>query len=135
MKRISVLLMAMASLLAISCGTKNILAGEWKIDALKGEKVETAEKEAFIGFDVKENRVYGCLGVNNVTGNYTFEEGRLSLGELGMTMMAGLPQDMEVESKLRDALHTVVSAEAKDKGTIVLLDADGVEVLRLVKKK
>jgi len=47
--------------------TLDDLAGEWKIEQVAGNPVN-AENEAFLGFDVQENRLYGNAGCNSVMG-------------------------------------------------------------------
>lgn len=132
-KLFAMTLIVAAGLLAWACkpGTLN---GEWKIDAVNGETVTTVEKTPFLQFDEAESRVHGCFGVNTVNGSYTFDNGKLDIGNLMMTMMAGVPQDMEVENKVRAAMGTVVAAKIKgDK--LALLDAEGAEVVTLSRKK
>lgn len=126
--------MMLASLLAFSCKEKLSVAGDWKIDTVGGEKVTTLEKEAFLSFDENENRVHGCLGVNTVNGAYTVDGNKISIGELAMTMMAGLPQDMDTENKLRNALISVTSVKAKGAGKLILMDDSGAAVMTLVRK-
>ena len=71
--------LCMAGVLAVmtSCGTARnaastlgALDGEWKITTIDGQALtqKAGEKEAFIGFSVKDNRLYGCTGCNNLVG-------------------------------------------------------------------
>lgn len=132
-KLFAMTLIVAAGLLAWAC-KPDTLNGEWKIDAVNGETVTTVEKTPFLQFDEAESRVHGCFGVNTVNGSYTFDNGKLDIGNLMMTMMAGVPQDMEVENKVRAAMGTVVAAKIKgDK--LALLDAEGAEVVTLSRKK
>lgn len=132
-KLIAMAMILAAGLLALSCNSGS-LDGKWNISAVNGEAVKTVEKTPFLQFNEAESRIHGCFGVNTVNGDYTFEDGKLSIGNLMMTMMAGVPQDMEVENKVREAAGTVVSAKVKG-NKLSLFDADGKEVLTLVKEK
>ena len=122
-----------ASLLAFSC-KPSTLNGKWNITAVNGETVKTVEKTPFIEFNEAESRIHGCFGVNIVNGTYTHENGKLdfNFGNVAMTMMAGIPQDMEVENKIREAAATVTNAKIKGK-TLSLFNAEGKEVLTLAK--
>ena len=125
--------MAAACCLAYACSSPVELGGaDWVFDTVNGEKVVTSEKTPFLQFNVEEGRVHGCLGVNIVNGGYTLDGNKLSFSKLASTMMAGLPADMEVESKLGAALDTVASVEVKGE-TMSLKDAEGKVVLTLVR--
>ena len=110
------------------------LQGEWKIT--DGEAVPTGmEKQPFIAFDVKEQRVHGNAGCNLINGGFKTEEGNaLSISFPGMasTMMAC--PDMETEGKIMGALNEVKSFGKLAGGGIGLYDANGTLVLVLVKK-
>ena len=126
-------LIAAAGLLALSCRPDS-LSGKWTIATVNGEAVTTVEKTPYIDFNEAEGRINACFGVNTVNGSYRFENGKLAVDNLMMTMMAGAPQDMAVENKVREAFTGVVSARVKgDK--LSLLDASGKEVIGLVKEK
>ena len=112
------------------------LQGEWKITDVNGEAVPTGmEKQPFIAFDVKEQRVHGNAGCNLINGGFKTEEGNaLSISFPGMasTMMAC--PDMETEGKIMGALNEVKSFGKLAGGGIGLYDANGTLVLVLVKK-
>ena len=132
-KLFAMTLIVAACLLALACKSGS-LNGEWTISAVNGEPVTTVEKTPFLQFNEAESRIHGCFGVNTVNGSYSFENGKLAIDNLMMTMMAGVPQDMEVENKVRAAMGTVVSAKIQgDK--LSLLDAEGAEVVTLTRKK
>ena len=69
-------LAALAAAVMMSCGsTKSVgdataLNGEWNIMEVNGSKVDKADVEEapFLGFDAKDNNVYGCTGCNRLTG-------------------------------------------------------------------
>ena len=132
MKIKAIFAMAAACCLAFSCSTPVELGGSWVIDTVNGEKVTTSEKIPFINFNEADGRIHGCFGVNIVNGTYTLDGDKLSFGRMATTMMAGLPADMEVESKLGAALGTVASVEVKG-DVMSLKDAEGNVVLTLVR--
>ena len=131
MKKAVTFLAAAAAMFSMaSCSGNRSIDGHWDFKTLNGEEVVTTEKTPFLEFDSESGRVHGCLGVNIVNGSYTFEDGKLTLGNLGMTMMAGLPEDMAVESALGDALKLARGAKvSSDKLSIT--DAEGEVILTL----
>lgn len=131
MKKAVTFLAAAAAMFSMaSCSGNRSIDGHWDFKTMNGEEVVTTEKTPFLEFDSESGRVHGCLGVNIVNGSYTFEDGKLTLGNLGMTMMAGLPEDMAVESALGDALKLARGAKvSSDKLSIT--DAEGEVILTL----
>lgn len=131
MKKAVTFLAAAAAMFSMaSCSGNQSIDGHWDFKTLNGEEVVTTEKTPFFEFDDESGRVHGCLGINIVNGSYTFEDGKLTLGNLGMTMMAGLPEDMAVESALGDALKLARGAKvSSDKLSIT--DAEGEVILTL----
>ena len=133
MKIKAIFAVAAACCLAFSCSTPVELGGSWVIDTVNGEKVTTSEKIPFINFNEADGRIHGCFGVNIVNGTYTLDGDKLSFGRMATTMMAGLPADMEVESKINAAAGTVASVEVKGETIMSLKNAEGDVVLTLVK--
>lgn len=132
-KLIAMTLILAAGLFALSCKPAS-LNGKWTISTVNGETVQTVDKTPYIDFNEAEGRINACFGVNTVNGAYKYEDGKLAIDNLMMTMMAGLPQDMEVENKVREAVASVASAKVSgDK--LTLFDAAGSEVLTLVREK
>ena len=79
MKKLSTMGVALlAIVLASSCGSSknalqtSALEGEWNIITVNGKEA-TADKDVFIGLNLKENRVYGCAGCNRIMGVNFFE--------------------------------------------------------------
>lgn len=127
---------AMAAALLASCGTANktvSLAGEWDIVSVKGEKV-SADNDAFLGFDVKEGRLYGNAGCNNIMGTLSVDslEGAVELSQVAATRM--MCRDMKLEGMVLEALEKVAGYKAADAG-VELTDADGNVLFGLEKKK
>lgn len=132
-KLIAMALLVAAGCFAFSCKNAS-LDGKWIIESVNGEAVKTVEKTPYVQFNEAEGRINACFGVNTVNGSYTFENGKLGIDNLMMTMMAGLPQDMAVENQVREAMSKVVSAKVKG-NKLSLLDAADGEVIGLVKEK
>ncbi len=131
------------SLSLASCGTQRkaasttaALNGEWKITTVEGQAIQAkpGEKEAFIGFDVKENRIYGNTGCNNLTGGLQADakNGTISFGQTGSTRM--MCADMETEQKVLGAMGKIGKYEITADGKLNFKTADGETVMTLEKK-
>lgn len=126
-----------------ACGTSrtavasaDALNGEWKIVNVGGKDVKAApgEKEAFIGLDVKEKRLYGNTGCNNLTGGFEADakKGTISFGQAGSTRM--MCPDMDTEGKVLDAINRTRSFDMKKGGEMEFKSEDG-KVLMTMEKK
>ena len=82
-------------ILASGCGSSkntlqtSALEGEWNIITVNGKEA-IADKEPYIGMDMKENRIYGCAGCNRIMGSIQVDKdkaGRLSFGQVASTRM------------------------------------------------
>ena len=110
------------------------LDGEWNIIAVNGDKIESATSP-YLGFDMDENRLYGNAGCNRMTGSFevdTLNLGKIHFGTIGTTRM--MCPDMDVESRVLEALNTVKSYAETESG-IELADAEGNAVLTLEKRE
>lgn len=103
------------------------ICGEWKIVSAKGKSTAGAETPATISFST-DGKVNGCAAVNTFFGNYKYKDGKLSLGELGMTRMMG--PDIEIEDQVVSALGAIRSIKV-DGNTASLYDSSGKEVMKL----
>ncbi len=111
------------------------LNGEWSIKTVNGAPVGKSEKAPFIGFNIAEERVYGTAGCNNINGMFKQDEknpAAIDFGNLATTMM--MCPDMETETTVLKALGTVKTFKLTSDSTLSFLNADGAEVLTLVKK-
>jgi len=77
-------------------------------------------------------RISGSGGCNRYFGTATVEGGKIKIGPLGATQMACVPAQMEQERKFLDALGATKGFRLDD-GKLVLLDAGGKPLMRLVK--
>ena len=134
-----------AGLLAVmsSCGTSRnaassikALDGEWKIITVNGQALtpQPGEKTAFIGFDVKENRIYGNTGCNNLVGGLQADAANktITFGQSGSTRM--LCPHMETEEIVLEAMGMVGKYDITDKNKMSLMTADGKTVMTLEKR-
>ena len=116
-----------------SCTEKKTIdvQGEWNIVSLNGKTVE-AEKNPYIGFDVKEGKVYGNASCNYITGTFDLSaENIIKLGNVASTMMSC--PDMELEQEVLAALAKVGKIENVE-NALSLRDAEGNELMKLEKR-
>lgn len=119
------------------CCTKS-LQGEWIVASVKGKAINPADS-VFIGFDIKDNKIYGMTGCNRLMGEFKVSDDyKLSFDKLGSTKMA-CPKDKEdVEKEVLAALPEVKEfkiGECTDSTeTVSLLDKDKKEIFVLNKK-
>lgn len=112
-----------------------VLNGEWLIKTVDGGAVPQAEKTPFLGFNVEEGRVYGTAGCNSLNGALKQDAEKpksVTLGPIAATMM--MCKDMEAERVIFNALDSVRSFDVMADGSVAFYNADGKEVLTLVKK-
>lgn len=106
------------------------LAGEWTIMEVDGKPVKT-EEEPFLGFQVTDMQLYGNAGCNSLMG--LLEVGQadaLSFGTLGSTKR--MCADMQVEDAIFTALGKVKRFALDAENRLILMDADGQELMELV---
>lgn len=111
------------------------LDGEWLICTVNGKPVGKSEKVPFIGFDTRENKIYGNGGCNTFQGNYSQQEGNprsLVPGSIATTMM--MCGDMETEQMILRALNEMKSFYVLSGSRAVLYDAQGTQIMELGKK-
>lgn len=100
---------------------------QWDLVRAADPEVDWASVHVTIGF--QEGRAGGRAPVNRYFG--TCQElpgGGLALGPFGMTMMAGPPAAMAAEVAYVRLLEQVAGFRLEG-GSLVLLDADGVELM------
>ena len=134
MKKVFLSVAVMAGILS-SCGTANktvSLAGEWNIVSVNGQKV-SSENDPFLGFDMKDGRLYGNAGCNSIMGEVSVDsvEGSIELSQVGATRM--MCRDMKTEDMVLSALEKVAGYKASENG-VELTDAEGKVIFGLEKK-
>lgn len=116
--------------------TLNDIAGEWNIVEVNGETLDTSKSDTkpFIGFDLKEGRVYGSSGCNRImhTLDKNAKAGTIDLEHMASTMM--MCPDMEIEQKVLGALTKAKSYRKAGKNKVELCNANGKRVALLTKK-
>lgn len=136
MKKVTNLFVAlMAVVVMVSCAGKksfNALNGEWNVVSV-GELVVPDSVDAFLGFDIAEQLVYGCTGCNQLTGALPAEVSPEvpMFAAMGSTRM--MCTDMIVEDALLPALGQVVDFKVEG-NNLYLLNAEGNTVVSLVKR-
>lgn len=136
MKKVfSLLVVVMAVLVMASCnekGSLNVLNGEWNVVAI-GEMVVPDSVDAFMGFNIAEQLIYGSTGCNQLTGAMPVEINpeTLMFAAMGSTRM--MCADMTVEDAMLPALGLVVDFKV-DGESLYLLDAAGNTVVSLEKR-
>lgn len=133
MKKISQILAAVLAVFSFaSCGNKITVDGEWSIKTVGEETVQATEQAPYLVFNEAESTVHGFLGVNLLNGNYTLKGDKLSFQHLGTTMMSGLPQDMDLEAKLQNAINAAAVAKMQA-DELVIYDVEGNKLLTLAR--
>lgn len=135
MKRIlTAIIITMMALSAASCSSKVQLEGEWKITSVGNIQITDSEASPSLTFNTETGRIHGYTGVNIVNGEYEQEGRRLSLKGLGVTMMAGPEEDMNLERNILDAFNEVHSVKPDGENGMELLNSDGEVIMTLVRK-
>lgn len=135
MKRIiTATLISLMTMTCISCASKVELNGEWAITSVGADEITASESVPTLTFNSETGRIHGYTGINIVNGNYSHEGRKLSLSGLGVTMMAGPEDEMALERKILDAFNATRSAKMSDEGELLLIDADGNELMTLTRK-
>ena len=98
----------------------SLLTGaEWTLTDIGGETpVEGAE--AVLGFG-PQDRAYGSTGCNRFMGGYTLTGEGLSMGQMGVTMMACPDPLMAQERAVLDALAAVTRFDIDESGVLLLI--------------
>lgn len=83
----------------------------WKLIELGGEPVavEEGQREAHLVLHSEDQRVSGATGCNRLMGNFEVDDERLTLGQLGTTMMACSGDNMALEQRFLEMLSEVDS--------------------------
>lgn len=136
MKRVTDLFAVLTAVaVMVSCAGKknfNALNGEWNVVSV-GELVVPDSVDAFLGFDIAEQLVYGCTGCNQLTGALPAEVSPEvpMFAAVGSTRM--MCADMTVEDAMLPALGQVVDFKVEG-NSLYLLNAEGNTEISLVKR-
>lgn len=136
MKRILNLCIALVAMFTmVSCAGNarfEKLNGEWSVVSV-GELLVPETVDAFMGFDVAEQLVYGSTGCNHLTGALPTEVAPSTPLFLAMGSTRMLCADMTVEDAMLPALASVVDFKFAG-NNLYFLNADGSAVMTLVKR-
>jgi putative lipoprotein len=103
---------------------------EWRAQAIEGRKVLDIVQSTLL--IEAGGRISGSAGCNRYFGKASVKEGEISVGPLGTTRMACMPDQMEQEKIFLDAIAKTRGFHVED-GKLLLLDADGKTLMQLVK--
>ena len=81
---------------------------------------------------LESGRVAGTGGINRLMGDYRLDGPNLTFGALATTMMAGAPEQMELEGAFLAALARVETWSVDD-DQLVLRDSEAAELIRLTR--
>lgn len=98
------------------------LFGIWVVETIS-ERPVIDGSPARIQFGT-DGAINGNASCNRFFGDYTYEDGRLTINPLGSTRMMCLPTLMEQETRLLEFLPTASSASIEN-GVLILRDAKG----------
>ena len=136
MKKVINLFVALLAVVVMaSCAEKksfDVLGGEWHVVTI-GELSVPDSVDAFIGFNLAEQIVYGSTGCNHLTGALPAEVNPEvpMFAAMGSTRM--MCTDMTIEDAMLPALGQVVDFKVEG-DNLYLLDAAGATVMALLKR-
>lgn len=124
-----------AMFVLVNCAEKSrfeALEGDWRVVSV-GELLVPDSVDAFMGFNVAEQLVYGCTGCNHLTGALPTEANPSSplFANMGSTRM--LCADMAIEDAMLPALAKVVDFKVEG-DNLYFLNAEGATVITLAKR-
>ena len=106
--------------------------GEWNITEVDGSKLATVSGQTpYIGFDLKEGRIYGFSGCNRIMASVDEKTGMPDFGHMGSTMMAC--PDMDTERNVLAALSDVKTFGQLPGGNVALFNGSGMIAIELEK--
>lgn len=123
-------LLEMGERVLLGCGgdPESLLSGaEWQVEDVAGGGIVDSSKIT-VGFD-GAGRVHGSTGCNRFMGGYTLTGEGLTLGQMGVTMMACPEALMAQEQKVLKAFEAVARFDIDDTGALQLIGADGTVLL------
>lgn len=131
----NLILVMMTLCMMTACGEKksfDMLGGEWNVVSV-GDMIVPDSADAFLGFDIAEQLVYGSTGCNQLTGSLPAELNPEVSMFAAMGSTRRMCADMSVEDALLPALGQAVDFRV-DGNTLYLLDAASNIVVTLQKR-
>lgn len=137
-RKILFIAMAGAALLTSCQSTRHatsssMIEGEWNIIEVNGSAVK-AHPGPYVGFNTRENSVYGNSGCNRISGSFDFKgkKGQIELGQMLSTMMSC--PDMELEQSILQALNSAKCIISLDKEHLALCDKSKKPLLQMERR-
>lgn len=101
-----------------------MLNGTWQVLKLADQTIGEVERMLTLGFNVDEQRIFGCTSCNQIMGNFHVDisdGGKITLGEVASTMMAC--QDSDVEQAYLTSLSNskYIAADTTQTPTLLYL--------------
>jgi heat shock protein HslJ len=93
------------------------IEGAWQAVTVAGQPV-VAGHEPTATF--RETEVTGTTGCNSYGGSYTYTDGKITIGEMRMTMMACIGPIGEVEGRFTHAMDGATTATTDADGRLIL---------------
>lgn len=112
----------------------DFLNGAWQVTAINGKDVDEPDMKLVI--DVDEEKIHGNTGCNILNGSMEIDmeqANSISFSRIATTRM--MCPDSNHETELLVALEDTSTAKPTSKDSVLLLDSQGKEVLRLVRDK
>ncbi len=107
--------------------------GAWQVELLRGAELDQNSR-AFLEFS-EPPRLTGNGGCNRFFGVYHYEAPVLDIdSSLGSTKMACTASVMVQEQQLFQLLPEAAQVSLSEQGALILKDADGVELIRAVRR-
>lgn len=109
----------------------SVIEGEWNITEVNGSAITPGP---YIGFNTRENRVYGNSGCNKIAGSFNLKgkKGQIEFGPILSTMMAC--PDMESEQRVLQALNSVECVKISDNEHLALCNNDMKPLLKMERR-
>ncbi|MGX7951752.1 META domain-containing protein [Tsuneonella sp. HG249] len=101
-----------------------LTGGEWRVVQVGGAGV-VANSRAALAFG-PDGRLSGNASCNRLTGSYTRDGARLTIGQTALTRMACPPAEMRQEARVVEVLEDVTHYEIDPTGALMLRTPAGV---------
>jgi heat shock protein HslJ len=108
------------------------IAGPWAVRSVRRGEGMVADAAASLDFDAEAGTVSGSAGVNRLHGPAEVHDGRVRIGPLALTRMAGDPEAMDSEAAFVAALEDVTGMRTEG-DRLTLLDQDGEPLIELAR--
>ena len=110
------------------------IAAANNVVAASGQQIEQTTNEAYLGFNLQENKMYGCAGCNRIFGGMETdaEKKTLKMGNVGCTQM--MCRNMDNERAVLQALEKTATFSISKGNKLTLKSNDGKTVMTLKRR-